>query len=408
MKKLYFILFIAPLIASQVFAQPGHWTPRHSGTTQHLLAISAPTLTTAYASGTGGIILKTSDAGYSWIQQYSTTTQDLYSIHFTDALRGYAVGNAGTAVRTVDGGNTWTPMNITNLSLRSVRFVDDTTGYITGGISTSYGMIYKTTNAGISWTLLSVSAPNVIYSTYFTSLSEGYAAEWNGHIYKTTDAGATWNIFSAGYTQSPADFYFTSASNGFTCALGGVISKTNDGGNTWVGGISSGTTDAMADIEFFDSNHGFIVGGNISAGTGRILKTNDGGQTWNNYPITTSRLFRLSFVNSTTGYACGLNGTILKYSSNPVITGTGNGQTGNEIRVYPNPATESVKIETDLALNEECKIELTDLCGRVIACQIIREEGSVTLKRQDTATGIYYLTLHDQQGNIRTAKIIFQ
>jgi photosystem II stability/assembly factor-like uncharacterized protein len=81
----------------------------------------------------------------------------------------------------------------------------------------------------------------------------------------------------------------------------------------------------MLGIDFYDANNGYAVGGDITANTGKMLATTDGGATWTNITLNsgTARLARIDMVDQNTGYAVGLNGVILKYSSCP----PGNGWT---------------------------------------------------------------------------------
>ena len=97
MKKIYTLLFIlfGTLLST---AQTGSWALLTSGTSTSLLGVSAPDANTIYASGLGGIILKSSNSGATWSPQTSGTGEDLYEIAFTSTTNGVAVGNNG-AVR---------------------------------------------------------------------------------------------------------------------------------------------------------------------------------------------------------------------------------------------------------------------------------------------------------------------
>jgi photosystem II stability/assembly factor-like uncharacterized protein len=62
---------------------------------------------TAWAVGTRGAILITTDGGTTWHLQTSGSSRDLAGIHFTDRQHGWAVGFANTILKTADGGQTW-------------------------------------------------------------------------------------------------------------------------------------------------------------------------------------------------------------------------------------------------------------------------------------------------------------
>jgi photosystem II stability/assembly factor-like uncharacterized protein len=58
---------------------------------------------------------------------------------------------------------------------------------------------------------------------------------------------------------------------GYTCALYGFINKTTNGGATWKA-QTSGTSESLNEIFFLNATTGFVVGTN-----GTLLKTTDGG-----------------------------------------------------------------------------------------------------------------------------------
>ena len=63
---------------------------------------------TATVVGSGGAILRTTDAGATWSAQPSGTTAYLSAVCFTDIYTGTVVGSNGAILRTTDGGATWT------------------------------------------------------------------------------------------------------------------------------------------------------------------------------------------------------------------------------------------------------------------------------------------------------------
>jgi photosystem II stability/assembly factor-like uncharacterized protein len=405
MKNIYFSLLLSLFIFSSAQAQPGCWIPLNSETSNSLLGICAPASKVCYVSGVNGVILKTIDAGYSWQSQFSGTSEDLYSCWFHDELRGYAVGNNGAAVRTTDGGATWIPMPVgTPAFLRSVKFIDDSTGYITGGFWGSTGVILKSTDGGISWSHLPLSTPKGMYCTWFTSPDTGYVTEYSGYVYKTTDAGASWTPAPAAFTNSGAPIWFTSESHGITAAAGGIISSSNDAGLTWTA-TAPGAGDHLSALGFYDSQHGFAVGGDVSANTGRILYTLDEGNTWHSWLPGTARLYNISFYDFTTGYICGLDGVILKYVYNPWFAGMEE-TNDNKIQIYPNPS--SIAGFTISGLNKSTtEIIVSDQLSRIVYSEQISHSASVNITPR-LAPGIYLISGRDEAGTTSLGKIIIQ
>ena len=99
-----------------------------------------------------------------------------------------------------------------------------------------------------------------------------------------------------------------SLGNTFVVGKGGLIRKNNacEIFGSW-STQSSGTTDTLYSIKFYDINTGVIVGQN-----GRILKTYNNGRLWSNMISgTTASLRNLIFKPDSSLIACGANGTIL-------------------------------------------------------------------------------------------------
>ncbi len=101
-----------------------------------------------------GGVLSSGDGGDTWNKQPGPSGSYLYDIDIVDKTHGWAVGRYqhdaqyGLIWRTTTG-NTWDELTLhTGPELRGVSFVTDTTGWIVG----AKGIIYKTTDAGESWT----------------------------------------------------------------------------------------------------------------------------------------------------------------------------------------------------------------------------------------------------------------
>jgi photosystem II stability/assembly factor-like uncharacterized protein len=283
-----------------------------------------------YVVGNGGSIRKTTDGGVTWTSQTSTASTSLYSTFFLNAFGspniGFAVGDGGVIRRTANGGTTWTtptlPANSNVHDFRAVWFFDQNTGFAVGGNGTGgNGVIFKTIDAGLTWTDNSPVPNNGtgIYGVFFTTLNKGFVSDFNGKIITTTDGGTTW--ITPTTAQSPGNqlggLYFTSLNEGY--AVGGkasnntgVILKTTNGGTTWNTNFTA--TTFLSDIKFVGTT-GFVNGGTVSSSIGSILKTTNAGSTWTTEtinPAVVPRLVRLALPCPSVFYACGLNGTVLK------------------------------------------------------------------------------------------------
>ena len=297
------------------------WTPVISGTMAYLSWVHFPDDNTGYAVGSGGTILKTTDAGLTWSSLTSGTTTDLFSVHFENANLGYVSGNNGIVLKTSNGGSSWTPQTSgTGQWLRSVFFTAPDTGYVVGGFATAR----KTVNGGSSWNGLNTGQPNSFVNTFFTSPSIGYAVGFAGTIRKTTDGGINWSGLPSGTINELSAVYFPTTTTGYV--VGGhfygvnglnydssIIRKTINAGLTWLTQIPPSNS-YLTGVYFTDVNTGYAVGTG-----GKIYNTVNGGVNWTIQPSgTTNALSSVYFPSPNVGIIVGDSGTILRLSSSNI------------------------------------------------------------------------------------------
>ncbi|HEY3370486.1 MAG TPA: YCF48-related protein [Prolixibacteraceae bacterium] len=253
-----------------------------------------------FAIGSSGRILKTIDGGLNW-ESYSPSYSDIRQLDFVSDQ--VAIGLAGNSlIKTTDGGIHWTNIGAPVKGGRIINFdfINETMGYcIAGSISTNANQVYKTIDGGITWMITnngkSIITEN-LYSIDFVNESTGYVSGGDsmGATFKTIDGGNTWqkinNIIFGG-------MQFISPSVGYA-RMGRYYSKsiykTIDGGIHWT--ITFDAT-ALNSFHFLDENMGYVVGINSS-----IYKTTDGGKIWQQLPIPNANYVNVRFYSSNVGY----------------------------------------------------------------------------------------------------------
>lgn len=195
---------------------------------------------------TGYNVHKSIDNGKTWINVSphwaGASINDLYVI---DSLT-WLVAKGTVILRTNDGGQTWETVFQTDFmgDLQLFSFPSPNIGYITDGVvdmdhNISAGLIIKTINGGLSWTVLAPEPweSNKILLSYivalqFTNNLEGYMSTiGDSKLYKTSDGGNNWSLISnKNYTNGLQ--YFISEYVGFS-SDGITVNITNDGGKTW-------------------------------------------------------------------------------------------------------------------------------------------------------------------------------
>lgn len=145
-----------------------------------------------------GFVLKTSDGGMTWSRQDIPVF--LNSVHFINDKTGYVVGENGIILKSTDGGTSWLLQNgQTTFSLRSVLFVDPSTGWIVGQDNSldHFGIILQTTDGGLSWRRPdNITVPD-LKSIFFVNADVGWIAGLNGTLLKTNTGGLVTSVSRA-------------------------------------------------------------------------------------------------------------------------------------------------------------------------------------------------------------------
>ncbi|MEK6301682.1 MAG: YCF48-related protein [Acidobacteriota bacterium] len=268
-----------------------------------------PTKTTFARLSAGALLalcLATASAFGQFAPQVSGTTAQLRGVSAVSSTVAWASGSNGTFLRTTDGGAKWTAATVTGaaaLDFRDVEGVDANTAYL---LATA-GKIYKTTDGGASWVLqYNNTAPGVFLDAFAFwdaqhSIALGDPMDGRFLLLTTSDGGKNWNkVAGANIPPSIADEAAFAASG--TClVVGGKqnawfgtggraarVFRSTDRGRTWkVSGtpITSGAdSTGIFSIAFRDSMHGIVVGGdykNQTEAKANAAQTTNGGVTWN-------------------------------------------------------------------------------------------------------------------------------
>ena len=242
-------------------------------------------------------IYHTTDGGSTWDRKGSSNPASPDYVPNVELFKVHAVGDDvwavgdGAILHTSDGGATWTnhfPAGHKYAGLQGVYTLDGKTVWATGGtrgieppIVDGWGIVHKTTNAGLTWTITDVDLVghqtfNFILGISAADAKTAWAVGGEGKILlKTTDGGATWNPqWEPGDNLDLNEVYAVNSSTVWV-AGDNSIWRTTDGGQSWDG--SPGNDKAYMGICAASDQKAW------ASHVGRwryIAYTTDGGDNW--------------------------------------------------------------------------------------------------------------------------------
>lgn len=227
-----------------------------------------------FAVGHRGCILKTTNGGSSW-QEYAPIYNDMKALHFVTDAVGYAA-TYRNLIKTTDAGKSWSRLGLTMPDpddfFRYIHFFNKDTGL---AIADAPVQLYKTYNGGKNWR--TVQLPNVSYNSFlgaFFTGNTGYlsTSASPNRVYKTSDAGETWTIQSSDHYKFYTYLQFTDEKTGYG-VNGPFIYKTQDSGRSWYQLLFEPGTTINA-LCFVNPLTGYAAGNN-----GYLKRTSDSGHT---------------------------------------------------------------------------------------------------------------------------------
>ena len=239
--------------------------------------------------------------------QVSGTDALLIAVSPVDENVVWVSGARGTWLRTTDGGATWQAGQVPgadSLQFRDVHAVDADTAYLLSIGEGSQSRIYRTTDAGRTWTLQFTNGdPEGFYDCFdFWDPRRGLAIGdvFDGAVamLATTD-GERWDRLPRDAVPGAPTGEGSFAASG-TCLVAGDgglawavastpergrVLRTTDFGRTWSTAALPITTRpgvGPQSIGFRDDRHGMVLGGGYDARPDDVLAafSDDGGQTW--------------------------------------------------------------------------------------------------------------------------------
>ena len=245
-----------------------------------------------------------------WSAQASGSTASLRGLSAVSDQVAWASGSGGTVLRTIDGGTTWENVSIPEnekIDFRDVEGFDANTAIVlSAGLP---ALIYKTTDGGQTWDRKYFSE---IEGTFYDAMdfwndqegiAFGDAIDGRLLILKTADGGETWNELPFSQRPQALDGQGGFAASGTCLAVNGdshvyiglggpeaSLFYSSDKGETWAKTItpmqSGEATQGIFSIDFKNDLEGLMVGGDYRGDSLTRINaayTTDAGASW--FPV---------------------------------------------------------------------------------------------------------------------------
>jgi photosystem II stability/assembly factor-like uncharacterized protein len=255
------------------------WTAQTSGTTNQFYGSACPSITTCFAVGASGMIMRTTNGGTNWAAQTANVgTNPLVGVACSDVNNCVAVGSAASITVTTNSGVLWTKKTASVGPTAYSRVTCPTTLICFAGADA--GQISATTNGGGTWTTQTTATTQTIEGVDCASTTTCWAVGLapsgaQGVIFATINGGTTWTAQTSvtGINNSIYGLDCPSATKCYATGINGTIQVTTNGGTTWTA-QTSGTANHLVAVACWDTTHCEAVGAN-----GTIVGTTNG-STW--------------------------------------------------------------------------------------------------------------------------------
>jgi photosystem II stability/assembly factor-like uncharacterized protein len=293
------------------------------------------------------LIALTSTINAQWVSQetgFTAASRGLSQVTVVDAntVWGMAYDGSGLGENiqeftlTTNGGTSWTAGTIdvgnTAWELNNISPVSGTTAWvsainnISGDPGNGVGYIYKTSDAGVTWTpqcetCFQTAGSSFLNGVYFFNANVGVAygdpigsGLGEFEIYRTTDGGANWTQVAAAALPNPlsGEYGYNSTPTGIGNTLWfptnkGRLYRTTDQGVTWTVAQAPLTDFGAAlpansgNVHFSTETNGYLLktSGTVATPVYQYYTTTNGGTTWSTASTFTGTRRILNYIPGT-------------------------------------------------------------------------------------------------------------
>lgn len=247
--------------------------------------------------GRDGQVFRSTDGGGSWTE-ITVACADPREFHFLDDQTIIISHSNQSLLRSEDGGDTWTEILLEYSYRGMAHFPTATVGYL---FQQSGGPLLKSTDAGASWDSIYQFEANAYYGDWLDE-NIGFLYDQSRRIYKTTDGGSNWTLVTdAGVPSNLRHLVALSETELVAYVFASNIFRSTDGGLTWTNMTDIGAGQFGLRYAGIHNNGSDFW---ISSWGTEILHSTDGLQTaTSQFPALRPSFEAVAFPTNEVGYA---------------------------------------------------------------------------------------------------------
>jgi photosystem II stability/assembly factor-like uncharacterized protein len=415
MRKILFLLLISSA------SHYGQWSEQTTGIPFTIFSLSAVNDNIVWASASGANILRTTNGGELWENVGANVPPPMgvepciFAIDANTAIFSCYAGSptrVAYVYKTTNAGASWTLVFTqgSNAYISGIWIKNNGEGFMVGWPVGGRWSLWKTSNSGNNWdsTGLYIAETNPAVwsfenSVFYLDNQIWFGARSKG-VYYSSNNGASWvlqDLTTGGYPY-PSAIWFDSPTNGFSSADRNII-KTTNSGNNWT--ILPGSSGA-------EIIRGITGTGNswwyVRFLSNQIFYTSNGGQNWAAQYTAPGNAGYNHITKGRSGsgklWAARIDGGISVYTGELGIN-----QTSSEIpsgfdlsQNYPNPFNPMTKLKFDIMSNvkgqmSNVKLTVFDVLGKEVKILVNQKLSPGTYEVEfdgsDLPSGVYFYRL---------------
>jgi photosystem II stability/assembly factor-like uncharacterized protein len=411
--RLAILLFLLFLLCVNSFSQT-YWLKQASPTQKRLTKSLFVDSAFGWVIGDSGTIIRTTNSGSSWsLQQSGDISAELRDLTFISRSTGWIIAVDSVyktfILHTTDSGLNWSKTYYpdSTIILNTICFLNQQTGFVSG----FEGHIFITSNAGSSWKESRIDTSGCLYlfpknDIYFINSQTGFACggvlDIQGIFLKTTNGGLNWR--SMCISAEPMNEILDLGGGriavvGGDYDLGSIYAVSSDYGDNWsyepMGCFGNATSFA------FRTPSEVWAALSFSGLFSVNLDSMKPGTPWQciNTPGNVA-IYSIKFLSPVLGYAFGGEGSIYKYNENVIGIQNNQNIVSEQFILYqnyPNPFNPETRIMYNIPKDENVNLKIYNSSGQLLKEMDLGMQTagvhSFEFSGESFASGIYFYKL---------------